>query len=189
MSIYTKTGDKGTTSLANGERVSKTDARLEAYGTVDELNSWIGLLRAQTGLRPDSVQSTDLMAVDEQLARVQNKLFNLGAALSCAPGVWITAEDVQQLETWIDAMQAELPQPRAFVLPAGGETVARCQVCRTVCRRAERAMLRANGRTDEGTKGSTEMELKYVNRLSDYLFVLARFIGFKTGEKEQIWQK
>lgn len=176
--IYTKTGDKGTTSLANGERVSKTDARLEAYGTVDELNSWVGLVRA--GLCDNGQCS-----VDEQLCWVQNKLFNLGAALSCAPGEWISAEDVRQLELWIDAMQAELPQPRAFVLPAGGEAVARCQVSRTVCRRAERWIegLRV---TDDGL---WETELKFTNRLSDYLFVLARFIGFKSGETEQIWQK
>ena len=176
MPIYTKTGDQGTTSLANGERVSKTDARLEAYGTVDELNSWIGLLRAQ---------STAPIAWDEQLAWVQNKLFNLGAALSCAPGVWITMADVHLLEGWIDAMQTELPQPRAFVLPAGSEAVARCQVCRTVCRRAERAMLRANRPMDEAEK----VALQFVNRLSDYLFVLARFIGYKLDETEQIWQK
>lgn len=174
MAIYTKTGDQGTTSLANGERVSKTDARLEAYGTVDELNSWIGALRACKGACPD-----------EQLAWVQNKLFNLGAALSCAPGEWITATDVQQVEKWIDAMQAELPQPRAFVLPAGNEAMTRCQICRTVCRRAERAMLRADGQTDEAAK----VELQFVNRLSDYLFVLARYIGFQSGENEQIWQK
>jgi cob(I)alamin adenosyltransferase len=180
MAIYTKTGDKGTTSLANGERVSKTDARLEAYGTVDELNSWVGLLRA-------GIQSTDRFAdrIQTELVWVQNKLFNLGAALSCAPGEWITASDVQQLEAWIDQMQVELPQPRAFVLPAGGEAVARCQVCRTVCRRAERRMLEIGNEQGE-TEG---VELQFVNRLSDYLFVLARFIGYKLDEIEQIWQK
>lgn len=181
MAIYTKTGDKGATSLANGERVSKTDARLEAYGTVDELNSWVGLVRAAVMANGRTDKWTN---VDEQLRWVQNKLFNLGAALSCAPGEWIYAADVQQLEQWIDAMQAQLPQPRAFVLPAGGEAVARCQVSRTVCRRAERRMLEiANGQTDE------KVELQFVNRLSDYLFVLARFMGFKLDEVEQIWQK
>lgn len=180
MAIYTKTGDKGTTSLANGERVNKTDARLVAYGTVDELNSWIGLLRAGK-----------CECSDEQLMWVQNKLFNLGAALSCAPGEWITKADVRQLEQWIDAMQSELPQPRAFVLPAGGETVARCQVCRTVCRRAERAMLKIdhNANVDNVLNDAGGVTLQFVNRLSDYLFVLARYIGFKAGEKEQIWQK
>ena len=185
MAIYTKTGDKGTTSLANGERVSKTEARLEAYGTVDELNSWMGLVRASLRDNGQWTKDNGQWTMDEQLRWVQNKLFNLGAALSCAPGEWITASDVQQLETWIDQMQVELPQPRAFVLPAGGEAVARCQVCRTVCRRAERRMLEIGNEQGE-TEG---VELQFVNRLSDYLFVLARFIGYKLDEIEQIWQK
>jgi cob(I)alamin adenosyltransferase len=100
--IYTKTGDKGETSLANGQRVAKTDARIEAYGTVDELNSWIGLLRVAVS---DS---------QNELEWIQNKLFNLGAALSEAPGEWIVEADVKQLEAWIDAMQAVVPKQRAF---------------------------------------------------------------------------
>ena len=173
--IYTKTGDKGETSLANGQRVAKTDARIEAYGTVDELNSWIGLLRA-------GVQNTDRCAdrVQTELQWIQNRLFNLGAALSEAPGEWITDADVQQLEQWIDGMQAVVPPMRAFVLPAGSESVARCHVCRTICRRAERRMIEAK---------SGETERRFVNRLSDYLFVLARFIGFQNGENEEKWQK
>lgn len=164
--IYTKTGDKGTTSLASGERVAKTDVRIEAYGTVDELNSFIGWLR--------------VVAESEQLAWIQNKLFNLGALLSAAPGEWIKEEDVMQLEQWIDAMQAVVPAQRAFVLPAGGESVCRCHVCRTICRRAERRMLEAQ---------SDEIALKFVNRLSDYLFVLSRFLGYQNDEKEAIWHK
>lgn len=164
--IYTKTGDKGTTSLASGERVAKTDVRIEAYGTVDELNSFIGWLR--------------VVAESEQLAWIQNKLFNLGALLSAAPGEWIKEEDVTQLEQWIDAMQAVVPAQRAFVLPAGGEAVCRCHVCRTICRRAERRMLEAQ---------SDEIALKFVNRLSDYLFVLSRFLGYQNDEKEAIWHK
>ena len=97
--IYTKTGDKGTTSLANGDRVAKTDVRIEAYGTVDELNSWIGLLRAQIGLQTPGEQKAERFAkVDEQLEWIQNKLFNLGAMLSAAPGEWIEEADVTQLE-------------------------------------------------------------------------------------------
>ena len=164
--IYTKTGDKGTTSLASGERVAKTDVRIEAYGTVDELNSFIGWLRVE--------------AESEQLAWIQNKLVNLGALLSAAPGEWIKEEDVTQLEQWIDAMQAIVPAQRAFVLPAGGEAVCRCHVCRTICRRAERRMLEAQ---------SDEIALKFVNRLSDYLFVLSRFLGYQNDEKEAIWHK
>ena len=173
--IYTKTGDKGETSLANGQRVAKTDARIEAYGTVDELNSWIGLLRAS--FQPSAVSR---QTSEEQLSWIQNKLFNLGAALSEAPGEWITDADVQQLEQWIDGMQAVVPPMRAFVLPAGSESVARCHVCRTICRRAERRMIEAK---------SGETERRFVNRLSDYLFVLARFIGFQNGENEEKWQK
>ena len=171
--IYTKTGDKGTTSLASGERVAKTDVRIEAYGTVDELNSWIGLLRA--GLR-DNGQT----AVGEQLEWIQNKLFNLGALLSEAPGEWITESDVAQLEHWIDAMQAVVPAQRAFILPAGGKAVCRCHVCRTICRRAERRMIEAQ---------SDETALKWINRLSDYLFVLSRLLGYQNDEKEAVWHK
>lgn len=164
--IYTKTGDKGTTSLANGQRVAKTDVRIEAYGTVDELNSWIGMLR--------------VTYPSEQLEWVQNKLFNLGAELSEAPGEWITEADVHQLEQWIDAMQEIVPKQKAFVLPMGGEAVCRCHVCRTICRRAERRMIEAK---------ASETSLKMVNRLSDYLFVLSRYIGYKNNEKEAIWCK
>lgn len=172
MSIYTKTGDKGETSLASGQRVRKTDARIEAYGTVDELNSWIGLLRAQ---------NTDRFAhVDEQLHWIQNKLFNLGAALSEAPGEWLRIEDVRQLEEWIDAIQAVVPKQRAFILPAGGETVARCHVCRTVCRRAERRMIEAQ---------ADGLFLQFVNRLSDYLFVLSRLFSTSSENAETVWEK
>ena len=164
--IYTKTGDKGQTSLANGQRVAKTDPRIEAYGTVDELNSWIGLLRVTVS--------------GEQLAWIQNKLFNLGAELSEAPGEWITESDVHQLESWIDAMQAEVPKQHAFVLPAGSESVARCHVCRTVCRRAERRMIDAQ---------ASSVSLQFINRLSDYLFVLSRYIAFVNKECECVWKK
>lgn len=173
--IYTKTGDKGETSLANGQRVAKTDARIEAYGTVDELNSWIGLLRANIQLSAVSLQPSD-----EQLQWIQNRLFNLGAALSEAPGEWMTEADVHQLEQWIDGMQAEVPPMRAFILPAGGETVCRCHVCRTVCRRAERKMIAAQ---------SSEIELRFINRLSDFLFVLARFVATMNEEAETAWKK
>ncbi len=178
--IYTKTGDKGTTSLASGERVAKTDVRIEAYGTVDELNSWIGLQRA--GMRDNGQWTMDngQAAVDEQLEWIQNKLFNLGALLSEAPGEWIIESDVAQLEHWIDAIQAVVPAQRAFILPAGGEAVCRCHVCRTICRRAERRMIEAQ---------SDETALKWINRLSDYLFVLSRLLGYQNDEKEAVWHK
>jgi len=168
MSIYTKTGDKGETSLASGRRVPKTDVRIEAYGTVDELNSWIGALRVA------------LPSLDEQLVWIQNKLFNLGAALSEASGEWIMDADVHQLEEWIDAMQAVVPKQRAFLLPAGSEAVTRCHICRTVCRRAERRMMEAN---------ADERALQFINRLSDYLFVLSRYVSWNNSEQEQEWNK
>lgn len=173
--IYTKTGDKGETSLASGARVPKTDVRIEAYGTVDELNSWIGLLRA-------GVQGPDpwMEDVQNQLEWIQNRLFNLGAALSEAPGKWIGETDVTQLEQWIDAMQTVVPKQHAFVLPAGGEVVCRCHICRTICRRAERKMIASE---------APQTELKCINRLSDYLFVLSRYLAFKNDEKEAIWRK
>lgn len=164
--IYTKTGDKGQTSLANGQRVAKTDARIEAYGTVDELNSWIGALR--------------VLAEDVQLEWIQNKLFNLGALLSEAPGEWITDEDVKQFEAWIDEMQAVVPPQRSFILPCGGEAVSRCHICRTVCRRAERKMIEANADT---------IAMCFINRLSDYLFVKSRWIAYNNQEEETAWKK
>ena len=185
--IYTKTGDLGETSLASGKRVSKTDARIEAYGTVDELNSWIGLLRAGMKHSEFRVQNSEFRCQnsDEQLQWIQNKLFNLGAALSDAPGQWIKETDVQQLEQWIDAMQAEVPKQRAFVLPAGSETVGLCHVCRTVCRRAERRIdVLQNAEND-----ARKEEQKFVNRLSDYLFVLSRYIGHLLEEPEETWKQ
>ncbi len=173
MAIYTKTGDKGTTSLANGERVPKTDLRIEAYGTVDELNSWFGMLSAAMCEERPAVSG-------KQIEWIQNRLFNLGAALSEAPGEWITEDDVHQLEQWIDAMQAVLPRQKGFLLPAGGEAVCRCHVCRTVCRRAERQMIQA--KADEGL-------LRFMNRLSDYCFVLSRMIAFEQNEQETEWEK
>jgi len=179
MPIYTKTGDKGETSLANGERISKADARIEAYGTVDELNSWIGMLRASiANSQQPTANSQQPTAVNDQLRWVQNKLFNLGAALSLAPGEWIKEADVHRIEQWIDDMQAQVPRLKAFILPSGSESVARCHVCRTVCRRAERKMI-ALGCDDE--------TLRFVNRISDYLFVLARYIGNLSNEPEEAW--
>ena len=183
MAVYTKTGDKGDTSLANGARISKADARIEAYGTVDELNSWIGMLRA-------GVQSTDhcVDRVQTELQWLQNKLFNLGAALSLAPGEWITDADVHQLEQWIDEMQAQVPRQKSFILPSGSEPVCRCHVCRTICRRAERKMIDLV----ESQKSKDESYftlLQFINRTSDFLFVLARFIAFEKKEQEEAWSK
>ena len=175
MAIYTKTGDKGQTSLASGQRVPKTDARIEAYGTVDELNSWIGKLRVE-------IQNTDrcVDSVQTELLWIQNKLFNLGAALSEAPGTWIVESDVKQLEQWIDDTQALLPPLHAFVLPAGNSMACTCHICRTVCRRAERRMIEAE---------ADIVAMHFINRLSDYLFVLARYLNCHLEMTEEVWKK
>lgn len=176
MAIYTKTGDKGETSLANGSRVPKTDVRVEAYGTVDELNSWIGLLACKLQISPDKAKQP----LTEQLSWLQNKLYNLGAELSAAPGEWIQEADVKQVEAWIDAMQGEIPRQKGFLLPAGSEEACRCHVCRTVCRRAERRMIDAQ---------ASEVALRFINRLSDYMFVLSRYVTFLQNKQEIEWKK
>ena len=174
MKIYTKTGDKGMTSLANGERVSKSELRIDTYGTCDELNSWIGYLRASM------VSSSLYEEQNVQLQWMQNKLFNLGALLSKASGEWILAEDVERIEQLIDVMQQEISDQRSFLLPMGSEMVCRSHLCRTVCRRLERKMILL------GVEGNA---LMFVNRMSDYLFVLCRYMTFKNSEKEEIWVK
>ena len=203
--IYTKTGDKGQTSLANGMRVSKADARLETYGTADELNAWVGMLRAALvpyptlALRPGALADPQAsLEIDSHLLWVQNRLFNLGASLSAASGEWITAADTAQVEHWIDAMQADLTPVRAFVLPAGNELVARCHVCRTITRRLERLMVALSQATaptapkkqEESIEiAPTAEECRFVNRLSDYFFVLSRWSGEQTHAPLEIWQK
>jgi cob(I)alamin adenosyltransferase len=178
MAIYTKTGDKGTTALASGERVAKTDARIEAYGTVDELNSWLGLLDV-------SLPAEHREDIHAQILWIQNKLFNLGALLAAADGEWITEADVRRLEERIDEMQAGQEPLRAFVLPGGNEAVSLCHVCRTITRRLERQMVSAR----ESGIETDETVMQFVNRLSDFWFVLA----LKQAENDKItfffWKK
>ncbi|MGN0235478.1 MAG: cob(I)yrinic acid a,c-diamide adenosyltransferase [Paludibacteraceae bacterium] len=179
MSVYTKTGDRGDTSLANMERVSKSSLRLEAYGTADELNAFVGVLRAH-----------GVPAVDGQLLWVQHKLFNAGAALSLAPGLWIDESDVEQIEHWIDEMQNELPPQRCFILPAGNEQVAYAHICRTTTRRLERDIVRLQA--SEAVVPDTCAEsvlLSFVNRLSDYFFVLARYMAHLNHILDTSWQR
>ena len=171
MNIYTKTGDKGQTSLANGKRVPKTDLRIEAYGTSDELNSLIGYLR--------------VVADTEQLRWIQNRLFDLGACLAGAE-MHLNPSANEKLEAWIDEMAAVVPPLRAFVLPAGNEAAARAHLCRTVTRRLERNMLLARS---QYTDLDWQTELVFVNRLSDYFFMLARFIMTRTNTQEELWEK
>lgn len=178
MKIYTKTGDKGQTSLANGRRVSKKDPRLEAYGTADELNSWVGLLHSR-------LDTPDYAEEREQLLWIQQKLFNMGALLAEAEGEWITIDDVHCLEGWIDMLQEQLPPLRAFVLPGGSERIAICHLCRTVTRRLERRILEIVEQKDT----DENVPIQWVNRLSDYFFMLARRCSKKDDMESFLWKK
>jgi cob(I)alamin adenosyltransferase len=179
--IYTKTGDDGTTGLVGGTRVKKIDVRLEAYGTIDELNAAIGLLR--------SLDIAD--DVCKLLIQIQNKLFNIGSRLaSDDKGEKITAdliikeEYVKALERAIDEYEKKLSPLTEFILPGGEQSVAQCHVARTVCRRAERRILEFA----EDNKVQPEL-IKYINRLSDYLFVLARRLASDKDITEEKWKK
>lgn len=175
MNIYTKTGDKGTTSLVGGNRVSKNHPRVEAYGNVDELISYIGLLKAQTegedfGVDFRRIQST-LMLVAAHLASDKHT-----SAIKD-----LEENEILFLESEIDKMQAQLPVQKAFILPGGTKASSLCHVSRTVCRRAERSTIAIID--DE----LIAIDIKYLNRLSDYLFVLARFISNKSGIADDFW--
>jgi len=179
--IYTKTGDKGKTALIGGTKVPKSHLRIETYGTVDELNSYIGLVN-------DHI--TDA-ATNALLKEIQDRLFTIGASLATDPeketGMSIPdlkAEDVQLLEKSMDAMNEELPVMKSFILPGGHVAVSTCHVARCVCRRAERLCV---GMQEEGLF-IEPLVLQYTNRLSDYLFVLARWIGHKLNVPEVVWK-
>jgi cob(I)alamin adenosyltransferase len=181
MKIYTKTGDKGRTSLATGKRVSKSDLRLEAYGTSDELNSLVGLLRSSLM----TCQLDFALRVDEQLGWIQNRLFDVGAVLAGAD-MPMLEENVSLLEKWMDEMDAELPVLKEFVLPGGNEQVSRSHLCRCVARRLERCMVKC---LEESGIEVESVELRFVNRLSDYFFVLARFIAKNLEIRLFVWEK
>jgi len=180
IKIYTKTGDDGTTGLVGGSRVKKYELRLESYGTVDELNAALGVVRA--------------MDVDDDiktlLVFIQNKLFNIGSRLASdekgdafTANLRIKNDDVSVLEQAIDRFEQELPELKQFILPGGDLLMAQCHVARTVCRRAERRIVEFAEQTP------VEPELiKFVNRLSDFLFVLARVLGKRRGLSETPWE-
>ena len=182
--IYTKTGDKGETSLYGGTRVSKAAARVESYGTLDELNAFIGLAKAE--ISDEKVLS--------QLQKIQFDLFTVGSEAATptdkmllANGknrldLMISEKEITELELWMDDFDAELEPLRFFILPSGGKAASTLHVCRTICRRAERAMVFLN----ETEEVRPEL-IKYLNRLSDYLFILARYISKISGEKEEYW--
>ena len=179
MKIYTKTGDRGKTKLVDCTEVGKNDLRINCYGTVDELNSQIGVCIALC----QSVSKTE--ALHQQLLHIQNYLFNVGSHLACPdPEVKrslppISNDEVIRLEKWIDAWDAELPKLKEFILPGGSLLAAHCHVARTVCRRAERLVVELNDQEC----------VVYLNRLSDYLFIGARTALKKAGLPEIAWKK
>ena len=171
--IYTRTGDDGSTGLGDGSRVSKDSARVTAYGTVDELNSCIGVLLAQE--LPESIR--------EPLVSIQHQLFDLGGEL-CIPGhAAIFDADVEALEARLDHYNDDLPALKDFILPGGGEAAARCYIARTVVRRAERDSV-----TLSRHDAVRPQAIRYLNRLSDLLFVLARVLARADGQGEVLWE-
>jgi cob(I)alamin adenosyltransferase len=179
MKIYTKNGDKGTTSLIGGTRVPKHSLRIESYGTVDELNSYVGLIRDQD---IDKIYKT-------QLLEIQDRLFTIGSSLAADPEKSkmklpdLIESDVQFLEDKMDEMDEQLPELKFFILPGGNTTVSYCHLARCVCRRAERITTNL----DEH-EFVAPIVMQYLNRLSDYLFVLGRKIAFDLGAEEQAWR-
>lgn len=182
MKIYTKGGDKGRTSLIGGERVSKSDSRVEAYGTIDELTAFTALLADQLMADSRFVDCT------EQLRQVESHLMTVAALLAVGEGgedkvAALKATSTELLEQWIDAMQEALPAIDKFTIPGGDTRASLCHVCRTICRRAERATLRA----DEQYAVSHEAKI-YLNRLSDYFYALGRTVVARAQVEEILWR-
>ncbi len=185
MNIYTKTGDKGTTSLVGGKRVPKNHPRVEAYGDVDELISFIGIV----------ISDADGLYEQETLRKIQENLMLVSAHFasdgSAKKMKEISESDIDFLEKEIDRMTAEMPPQTAFILPGDPRVASECHVARTICRRAERHALYIIDNTAEDNKDTSasqlEIGIKYLNRLSDYLFALGRYFCFKSGVDETFW--
>jgi len=179
MKIYTRTGDEGTTSLIGGKRVSKSDVRIDAYGTIDELNACIGLLKDQPVNEP----------LQEFLKEIQDRLFTIGSSLAADPEKSvlkipdIRPSDIDVVEDKIDQMNEELAPLHAFILPGGHQSISFGHITRTVCRRAERSVILLS--KDEFV---ADLIVKYLNRLSDYLFTLCRWMHHKLNVEEQTWK-
>jgi cob(I)alamin adenosyltransferase len=186
--VYTRRGDRGDTDLVGGKRVPKDDPRIDAYGTVDELNAILGVVRAVNAAESRRVAAT--RELDVMLRRLQNELFDVGAELATPPDGFVAgmfrvgANEVKALETLMDRCQRDLQPLKSFVLPGGGRVSAFLHVARTVCRRAERDVLRLMRHEEIG-----EFPLAYLNRLSDLLFVLSRWMGHHLGEAEFLWER
>lgn len=182
--IYTRTGDKGTTRLVDGSCVEKFNPRVEAYGTVDELNSYLGVVRSSL------VMHVALLSLDTVLEKIQNELFNIGSLLATEKDEvfkmlpLITEEQIKHIEHEIDQMTAELPELRQFILPAGHIVAAHLHVARTFCRRAERRSAEIAVKDERYS-----LTLQYLNRLSDFLFVAARWSNLKTSHPDVVWKK
>lgn len=180
MKIYTKTGDAGMTSLLGGRKISKGELRLESYGTVDELNAFVGLL---------SDYQNDV-GIKNILKEIQDRLFTIGSELACDPEKNIKMPvpdlheaDIELLENEMDRMNEELPPLRQFILPGGAPAISFAHVARTVCRRAERNCIRLH----DAEGNVAPLIIKYLNRLSDYFFMLARYTGLKSGIDDIEW--
>lgn len=181
MKIYTKTGDNGTTALIGGERVKKYDLRVEAYGTVDELTSYIALLSDMF------IEDERTESMSGELRHIESQLMTVAALLAVGNGgegkvTPIAEERIEALECAIDRMQAELPSITKFTIPGGHRMVSLCHVCRTVCRRAERAALRAGDISQIDSSATI-----YLNRLSDYLYTLGRLLTVRLKVEEHLW--
>jgi len=185
--VYTRAGDDGDTALVGGKRVPKDDLRIEAYGTLDELNAAVGLARVFNNEAAPGAARDRLEGI---LQRIQNELFDLGSELATPPdaayeGMFrVGADDVAALETLMDDCQQDLEPLNSFILPGGGRVSAFLHQCRTVCRRAERLVLHLGRSEDIGP-----WPLRYLNRLSDLFFVLSRWIGKHSGEREYLWER
>ena len=197
--IYTKTGDNGLTSLVGGIRISKGSVRIEAYGTVDELSSHIGLLNAYIQEEHAKLKHDDaehIMRLHACNEHIQEVLFNISTYLATdatqttlSPSAKIDTESVSSLEHHIDMINSTLPSLNSFILPGGNILAAQCHVCRTVCRRAERRIVAlASSLQGENAKIFNPDAIRYVNRLSDYLFVLSRKLNFLYNTEEKIWK-
>ncbi len=179
LKLYTKTGDRGQTSLLGGKKVSKADLRIESYGNVDELNSFLGLLRDQEAVQDEQSQ---------QLYFIQERLFCIGSILATEDGFKgfdlpnVSDKDISKIERWIDSYEAEVPPLKTFILPGGHPSVSISHVCRTVCRRTERSIIALSN-----SSAVDPLILKFINRLSDYFFIFARVLSVRLQIEEVPW--
>jgi cob(I)alamin adenosyltransferase len=186
--VYTRTGDRGETALVGGKRVAKDSLRVDVYGAVDELNSIVGLARVFNEEDREAGEAHKFL--DQVLCQIQDELFDLGSQLATPPeffqpGMYqVGADEIKRLEKWIDKCQEDLEPLQSFILPGGGRVGAYLHQCRTVCRRVEREVLRLS-RVEQ----VNDDVIRYLNRLSDLFFVLARWISKQMGEPEYLWQR